>query len=50
MDLEVVELLELVQRLSAIALKKLTEEQEEEPDTDSDGDEEYEDEDDEDQE
>jgi hypothetical protein len=50
MDLEVVELLELVQRLSAIALRKLTEEQEEEPDTDGDGDEEYEDEDDEDQE
>jgi hypothetical protein len=50
MDLEVVELLELVQRLSAIALRKLTEEQEEEPDTDGDDDEEYEDEDDEDQE
>jgi hypothetical protein len=50
MGLEVVELLELVQRLSAIALRKLTEEQEEEPDTDGDDDEEYEDEDDEDQE
>jgi hypothetical protein len=47
LDLDVVELLELVERLSTIALRKLVEQEEE---ADSDDDEEYEDEDDEDQE